>query len=80
LPFCAVTLHAAIPPPLASLGGPEGFPARLCARRLELGMTQRDLAAQLGVSQHGVSYWERGVKFPLGRLHGKLLAFVQGNA
>jgi transcriptional regulator with XRE-family HTH domain len=35
-------------------------PQELCARRAELGLTQRGLADQLGVHQMTVSKWERG--------------------
>jgi hypothetical protein len=41
-------------------------------------MTQREAAFQLGVRQASISNWERGLRFPWGRIHGKLIAFVGG--
>lgn len=39
-------------------------PEKLKARRKELKMTQKDIAAQLGISYQAYSAWERGVKEP----------------
>lgn len=36
----------------------------IAARRKELGLTQKQLAAQLNVSDRAVSKWERGAGFP----------------
>ena len=36
-------------------------------RRIELGMSQRELAEKIGVDQTTVSYWERGVTAPTRR-------------
>ena len=39
-------------------------PEKLKARRIELKMTQKDIADQLGISYQAYSAWERGVKEP----------------
>lgn len=36
----------------------------IAARRKELGLTQKQLAGQLNVSDRAVSKWERGAGFP----------------
>ena len=36
----------------------------IAARRKELGMTQKELAAKLNVTDKAVSKWERGIAFP----------------
>lgn len=39
-------------------------PEKIKSRRKELNMTQKDIAAQLGISYQAYSAWERGVKEP----------------
>jgi transcriptional regulator with XRE-family HTH domain len=39
---------------------PGGLAGRIRAYRLKLGVTQRDLADQLGVTQQSVARWEQG--------------------
>ena len=39
---------------------PDGLAERIRAHRLTLGITQRDLADQLGVTQQSVARWEQG--------------------
>ena len=36
----------------------------IAARRKELGMTQKELAAKMNVTDKAVSKWERGIAFP----------------
>ena len=33
-------------------------------KRLELGLSQSDIAEKVGVSQNTVSVWEKGISFP----------------
>ena len=40
------------------------FSERLKSLRLEAGLTQKEIAEQLGISQQGYAYWERGTKKP----------------
>ena len=39
-------------------------PEKLKARRKELGMTQKEIADQLGITFQAYSAWERGIKEP----------------
>jgi transcriptional regulator with XRE-family HTH domain len=41
--------------------------------RLELGLTQREVASRLGVAQASVHNWERGRKVPWPWIHDRLL-------
>ena len=43
-----------------SVEPPDGLSARLRAYRLKHGVTQRELADQLGVTQQSVARWEQG--------------------
>ena len=42
----------------------ESVGSRIAKRRRERGLTQRQLAATMGVSPQAVSKWERGSAFP----------------
>ena len=37
---------------------------RIRSRRLEIGLSQEELAKKLGVNQTAISQWERGVALP----------------
>lgn len=39
-------------------------PEKLKARRKELGMTQKEISDQLGITFQAYSAWERGIKEP----------------
>ena len=39
-------------------------PEKLKARRKDLGMTQKEIADQLGITFQAYSAWERGIKEP----------------
>lgn len=41
------------------------FSERLKELRLEKGLTQTQLANEIGLSQSAVSFWENGERFPL---------------
>ena len=43
-----------------SVGPPDGLAERIRTYRLKHGMTQRELADQLGVTQQSVARWEQG--------------------
>ena len=43
-----------------SVEPPDGLAGRIRAHRLKRGVTQRDLADQLGVTQQSVARWEQG--------------------
>ena len=40
------------------------FGAYICRRRKELGLTQREFADRLFVTESAVSKWERGMSYP----------------
>lgn len=40
------------------------FGARLAERRNELGLSQDDLAAKVGVTQGAISHFETGIRYP----------------
>ena len=42
----------------------SSFPGALRLARLERRLTQEGLAAQVGVAQSAISFWERGVETP----------------
>lgn len=42
------------------MGPPDGLAERIRSYRLKQGMTQRELADQLGVTQQSVARWEQG--------------------
>ena len=43
-----------------SVGSPNSLAGRIRSHRLENGLTQRELADQLGVTQQSVARWEQG--------------------
>src|SRR3954451_14952127 len=45
-------------------GPGEGFPGLLLQMRGRIGITQRELAAQLGVHVHSLQGWESGTTYP----------------
>jgi len=76
LPFCHLTLRARkpkdsrYPKELRTIGD------RLRQRRLDLGLLQRDVAEDLGVSQSSVRHWELGQKSPKLQYGPTLRAFL----
>jgi transcriptional regulator with XRE-family HTH domain len=56
------------------------FASFLRARRVELGLTQQDLAARVNVSRAAVGEWERGMNYPSPRLVPLLATVLQTNA
>lgn len=76
LPFCHLTLRAGKP---KDSRYPKRFRTvgdRLKARRLDLGLLQRDVAANLGVSSSSVRDWELGHKTPKLQHRPALHAFL----
>jgi transcriptional regulator with XRE-family HTH domain/pyrrolidone-carboxylate peptidase len=55
---------------------PEEFGAELAVRRTELGLSNRDAAAQLGTSAGTYRRWERGLDRPSVRFHPAIIAFL----
>ena len=54
---------------VSTVEGADTLAARLTRLRLESGLTQQDLADQLGITQPNISDYERGIL----RLHGELI-------
>src|SRR5215204_4806651 len=50
--------------PPAFDGSTESFPDLVLQLRGRIGLTQRDLAARLGVHAHSIQGWESGASFP----------------
>jgi DNA-binding transcriptional regulator YiaG len=78
LPFCHFVLKAEKPKE-------SGYPKlmitigeRLRARRLDLGLFQKDVAVLLGVTEDSVCYWEKGRVKPSNRLLLKVIQFING--
>ena len=56
----------------------ESFPGLLLRHRGRTGLTQRDLAARLGVQTRSVQDWEGGVNYPsVERLHGLIRVLLE---
>jgi len=79
LPFCNVVLHAQKPIP-------NGYPVeiktigdRIKKRRLDLGLRQKDVADQFGVSISNIAYFERNAAFPSLSLMQKVIGFLGYN-
>ena len=63
--------------PASALPEEEGAFGRSCAKlRKHMALTQRELAALLGISAQAVGQWERGVRFPGVRQLASLLALA----
>ncbi len=60
--MCGKTLRAAKPKPYPSL--PVTLGDHLKKRRIELGLLQRELAKQLGVSEWTLRHWEKDSRAP----------------
>jgi DNA-binding XRE family transcriptional regulator len=58
LPFLKITRRAPKPGPFPA--GPQTLGEHVKQRRLELGLLQREVAAQIGVSKWTVINWETG--------------------
>lgn len=59
LPICHVTLQVLRPAPAGYPANPKTFGEHLRKRRMDLGLFQRDAAAQLGASEASVWLWEK---------------------
>ncbi len=59
LPFCHVTLRGQKPLPVGYPKQPKTLGDQLRKRRMDLGLSQRKLARQLGVNKTSIEHWER---------------------
>ena len=58
--FCGLTLTAPLPPAPAYPAELVTFGNHILKRRLDLGLLQREVAAEIGVSTQTLQYWEVG--------------------
>jgi transcriptional regulator with XRE-family HTH domain len=76
LPFCHFAIkaekpkHSAHPNEINTLGD------RLRAKRLDLGLTQQQVAQRLGIDETTVHNWERNHKVPVVRLLPRMIQFL----
>lgn len=76
LPFCHLTLRAEKP---CSPGYPpalDGLGDHLRKRRLDLGLLQREVAAQLSVDEASILNWETHKTMPELRFHTRIIGFL----
>lgn len=78
MPFCHFRLEAPLlkpylPKQINHLGD------RIRARRIELGLLQRDVARRLGTDHASVSNWEKGRNRPEVRYYPRIFAFLGYN-
>jgi transcriptional regulator with XRE-family HTH domain len=75
-PFCHIVLHS--PKPVSDTWqlAPKSFGDHLKKRRLELGLLQREVAAQLGVDRTSVASWEKDNTFPPSRYLPGIIRFI----
>ena len=69
MPFCKALLRAPKPPPPGYPSDPTTLGEHIRKRRLDLGLTQKELAGLLGVDEWTVINWEvRGRKPAVGSM------------
>ena len=57
----------------------ESFPEKLKAYRMRKGLTQRELARELGVDPTTVRKWEAEMSKPMRRLRDRVLGIIDGS-
>jgi len=76
LPFCHFKIKAEKPKPACYPSETKTLGDRLRARRLDLGLNQKDVAALIGVTEDTICYWENGRVEPSRQLMPKILEFL----
>ena len=76
LPFCCLTLTAPFPPDPAYPTELTTIGEHLKKCRLDLGLSQREAAAQIGVNYKALANWEGGSREPLIRYWPAFLKFL----
>src|SRR5207237_301709 len=76
LPFCQFTLNAQKPKESAYPTEIKTLGDRLRARRLDLGLYQKDVAAIIGVTADTICYWENGRVQPSKMLQPRIADFI----
>ncbi len=75
-PFCDTTITAPIPPPPGYPDEPTSIGEHLRKRRMDVGLTQTELARMLGANQESVRNWERGHTAMAVRFYPRVLEFL----
>ena len=76
LPFCKTTLRAGKPKPSGYPNSLRTLGDRLRAQRMDLGIPQRDLAAQLGVDVDSIRNWEKNRSGPAIQFLPRIFSFL----
>ena len=76
MPFCHFQLTAAKPSPLPYPAQLNTLGDHIRKRRLDLGLLQREVAEELGVTESTIWNWEANYSSPQLRLIPKVIAFL----
>jgi len=76
LPFCHLTLKGQKPPPKGYSVNPNSLGEYIKKRRMDLGLTQREVAFNIGANQWTVANWEKGRTEPASRFIAKIADFL----
>src|SRR6266496_2075488 len=76
LPSCHVTLKGQKPLPAGYPEQPKNLGDQLRKRRMDLGLSQRKLARQLGVNKTSIEHWERNEVQPARWMVPKIREFL----
>ena len=76
LPFCHLRLRGTKPPVPGYPERPKSLGEHIKKRRLDLGLLQREVSAQISVNPWTVANWEKGRTIPAKRFVPKILRFL----
>jgi DNA-binding XRE family transcriptional regulator len=79
LPFCHLVLTARKPKDSAYPKFLETLGDRLRAKRMDLGLYQKQVAKLLGVTEDTICYWEKGRVEPSRKQRPKIVKFLAGD-
>jgi DNA-binding transcriptional regulator YiaG len=76
LPFCHIVLKTKKPKDSAYPTEIRTIGDRLRARRMDLGLHQKEVAVRIGVSEDSVCYWEKNRVEPCQQMKEKIMKFI----
>ena len=76
MPFCKAVLRAPRPPAPGYMRNPRTLGEHIRKRRLDLGLTQKELASALGVDQWTVINWEVRGRTPAPQVMPRVVQFL----